>query len=222
MLAAMPAPPKTTDAEIVGAVRKLLETHGREGLSMSDVARVVGVRAPSIYGRFADRASLIDAVELDLWRELGRRLQRAATGGDPIEMLTAQSRAYRSFAKSNPAGYALLYRIDAERSDAGLAARAAAAAASMPAFSALVGERNALAAARVLTPFLHGFVSMEIAGAFRLGGGIDAAFEHGVATILKGLASAGRAAPGRPAGGTAGARASKTRGAVGTGRSGKR
>jgi hypothetical protein len=115
-------------------------------------------------------------------------------------VLTAQARAYRAFAKANPEGYALLYRIDADHSEAGTAARTAAVAASLPAFAALVGERQALTAARVLTPFLHGFVSMEIADAFRLGGGVDAAFEHGVATILQGLKPAARA-PSRAAAG---------------------
>jgi hypothetical protein len=56
-----------------------------------------------------------------------------------------------------------------------------------------VGEENALAAARVLTPFLHGFVSMELSNAFRLGGGLDAAFENGVRTIIEGLKAKPRA-----------------------------
>jgi AcrR family transcriptional regulator len=187
MLAAMPAPPKTSDEAIVGAVRRLIEARGRDGFSMNDVARAVGVRAPSLYGRFADRASLLDAAELELWRELRRRLERAASGRRGVEVLKSQARAYRAFAKANPEGYALLYRKGADPSDEGTAARGAAAAASLPAFAELVGERDSLLAARVLTPFLHGFVSMEIASAFRLGGGVDAAFENGVATILRGL-----------------------------------
>jgi AcrR family transcriptional regulator len=195
----MPAPPKTTDADIIGAVRDLLESRGRDGFSMNDIASTVGIRAPSLYGRFADRAALLDAVERDLWRELGCSLARTATGHNPIKILTAQAHAYRAFAKSHPEGYALLHRVDADRSKAGTAARAEAVAAAMPAFVSLVGERDALAAARVLTPFLHGFASMEIAGAFRLGGGLDAAFEHGVATILNGLKRTERRRGRRPA-----------------------
>jgi len=38
--------------------------------------------------------------------------------------------------------------------------------------------------ARTLTAFLHGFISMELANAFRLGGNIEAAFRDGLDTIL--------------------------------------
>jgi hypothetical protein len=38
-----------------------------------------------------------------------------------------------------------------------------------------------------LTSWLHGFVSMELAGAFRLGGDIDAAFDFGLTVLLDGV-----------------------------------
>jgi hypothetical protein len=37
--------------------------------------------------------------------------------------------------------------------------------------------------------WLHGFVSIEQAGLFRLGGDIDAAFEEGLAALLDGIAA---------------------------------
>jgi len=184
----MPSPPKTTDDEVIAAARKLVRRHGRDGFSMTDVAAAVGVRAPSLYGRFAHREALVTAVELMLWSELGAALARAPHHPEPIATLTELARAYRQFAKANAREYALMYDARAERSAEGTRARAASLAPALPAFTALVGEGDALMAARVLTPFLHGFVSMELAGAFRLGDGIDEAFEHGVATILAGLA----------------------------------
>ena len=134
-----------------------------------------------------------------LARPRARDRPRAAVP-DPVRALTAQARAYRAFAKAHPQGYALIYDAEAENTEEGRRARAAALAPSMPSFVALVGEGDALAAARVLTPFLHGFVSMELAGAFRLGGGLDEAFDHGVTAILAGLKTtrgARRAARGR-------------------------
>jgi AcrR family transcriptional regulator len=187
----MPAPPKTTDGEIIRAARKLIEAKGHAGVSMADVAAAVGVRAPSLYGRFADRGALLSAVELEVLYELARVIGGASRSRDPVPTLTAQARAYRKFAKANPGTYTLLYGPDAARTEAGNLARSAALAPTLPALSALVGEANALLAARTLAPFMHGFVSMEIAGAFRLGPDLDRAYENGVATILVGLAKRG-------------------------------
>lgn len=188
----MPALPKTSDAQIVEAARSLLESKGRDGFSMNDVAAAVGVRAPSLYRRFEDRAAILEAVELSLLRDLERALAKSTVPRRPLETLRSQARAYRAFAKANPNGYSLLFDVRSRGTEEGMRARAAALAPAMPAFTALVGQENALLAARVLTPFMHGFVSMEIGEAFRLGGGLDAAFEHGVSTILQGLAAARR------------------------------
>ena len=46
-----------------------------------------------------------------------------------------------------------------------------------------------LPAARMLTAFLHGFVTMEIDGAFHLHGDVPRAFEFAIAKILAGLES---------------------------------
>jgi hypothetical protein len=84
---------------------------------------------------------------------------------------------------------------EAARTDEGRRARAASVALATPHLVVLVGEPDALRAARVLTPFLHGFVSMELSGAFRLGDGLDEAFEYGVSTILEGLRAVGGGRP---------------------------
>ncbi len=189
----MPSPAKTTDEQIIAAARKLVERKGRDGFSMKDVAAAVGIRAPSLYGRFADRAQILARVEIEYWRQLERELAGAARVGSPVEALVGQARAYRTFAKAHPEGYALMFDPRAARSAEGTKARAQALAPTLPGFVGLVGRgddgdgERALLAARVLTPFLHGFVSMELVGAFRLGGGIDQAFEHGVTAIVEGL-----------------------------------
>jgi AcrR family transcriptional regulator len=154
---------------------------------MKDVAAAVGVRAPSLYERFSDRAALLAAIELEVLDEIAQVLAAVAVPGLPIETLTAQAHAYRRFVKANPHGYSLLFEVRSARTEEGAAGRARALAPSMSALEAIVGPESAMLAARVFAPYLHGFVSMEIADAFRLGGGLEAAFANGVATILRGF-----------------------------------
>jgi AcrR family transcriptional regulator len=78
----MPVHPKTTDAQIVQAARHWVERAGRDGFSMNDVAASVGIRAPSLYGRFKDRASLLGAVELQVCAELAGLLGSSVVAND--------------------------------------------------------------------------------------------------------------------------------------------
>lgn len=187
----MSARPKTSDNEIVEAARQLLERKGPDGFSMKEIADLVGIKAPSLYKRFKDRAELLDRVEITLWGKLRTVVEAAVNVPDARQALRAYAHAGRTFAKTHPNGYSLMMSERARHSEEGHAARAAAFAPCLPAFIALAGENDALLAGRVLVPFVHGFIDMELSQAFRFGGEIDEAFEHGVDTIIKGLNARG-------------------------------
>lgn len=187
----MPAPAKTTDAGVLNAARALLEAGGPEAVTMQAVATAVGVRGPSLYKRFRDRAAILAALELAALAEVADRLA-AAGGTDPRSRVVAQARAFRAYAAAHPRAYALIFAADAAAGEAHLAARGAALAPVLGPMAALAGGARALTAARVLTAFLHGFVSIEQGGLFRLGGDIDAAFEDGLGIVLDGVAGAAR------------------------------
>ena len=53
----------------------------------------------------------------------------------------------------------------------------------------LVGAPHALDAARTLTATAFGFVSMELSGAFRLGGDVDAAWSYTVDAVIDAVAA---------------------------------
>jgi AcrR family transcriptional regulator len=184
----MPAKPKTSGAEIVAAALTLINEAGADSLSMHAVAQKVGVRGPSLYKHFADRAALLKAAETQLFQELGAILLEAASAGSVSDAAKRTAYAYRAFAKRNPRAYALLFASVLAESDAA-AIRQAAAQPVIALFSGLFRNDSnaALAAARAMTAFCHGFVSMELAGAFRLGGDIGRAFDEGIEVVLAGI-----------------------------------
>lgn len=172
----MPTPERTSAEEIVAAGREILEVAGPAGLTMQAVAERVGVRAPSLYKRVRDRDALHAAVAAASIDALTARLESA---GDDIGAL---AHAYRSFAQEHPEGFRIMFTIAAphdalERSAAPLVRTTAA----------LVGDDDALDAARLFTAWATGFLQMELSGAFRLGGDVDRAFEYGVRRLTSAM-----------------------------------
>ncbi len=182
----MPAVAKTTDDEVVAAARRLLESEPG-GFSMAAVAEATGVRTPSLYKRFADRGALVARLRRDAYTELGAALAAAAKGSTDRARLRAMAIAYRKFARSHPRFYALLFGSD-EGSDVETArARVASVTPVLEILRRAVGPDHALDAARTLTAFLHGHITMAHAGAFHLGGDVDGAFKYGVERVLDGI-----------------------------------
>ena len=190
----MPTPSRTSTAQIVAAGRSILEAEGFEGLTMQRVAAAVGVRAPSLYKRVDGRGALIRLITVDAAGELSRALEEVASGRDPRKDLEAIATAFRAFAHANPEAYALLFRPlpDAWRVEVDLAS---------PGFDALfrtveaiAGREDRLEAARTVVAWANGFVGMELAGAFRLGGNVDRAFAYGARHIAEAISEPARGA----------------------------
>jgi len=184
-----PARARTSRAAIIEAARQLLEVGGLEALSMTGVAERVGVKAPSLYKHFGDRSELLAALATEVALGLGRTVAVAAEqpGADPPAQLRAIAAAYRSFVLAAPRGAALLFAGVAPGTEPTAESQAEAARPVLEVAEALVGAPKALAAARVLTAFAHGFTSMETAGAFRFGGDIAEAYDFGIAVLLAGF-----------------------------------
>ncbi len=191
-----PAPARTSRDAILSAARSILEEDGLDAVVMSRVAERVGIRGPSLYKHVPNRAALIRAVGDAVTADLARRLSLAVSSGDPRADVTATAHAYRGFVLANPNGYGLLFAHLSPDLQPDPDALAELARPIVDAMTVLVGPDDALSAARTFVAWAHGFVSMELAGAFRLGGTLDEAYASGVATILDGLSARGR----RPAG----------------------
>ena len=178
----MPAHAQTSTAAIVGAGRRLLERRGPAAVTMRDVAAAVGVQAPSLYKRVRNRDHLLELILDDVAEELTVRLEAAASSGDPAKDVRSIAQAYREFAHAHPRAFGLLF---AEPTAPGATARAQrSSAALLRATADLAGPDHALPAARTVVAWAQGFIAMELAGAFRLGGDVDAAWQFGIARLV--------------------------------------
>lgn len=171
----MPAPERTSLDAIVAAAMDILESSGPDAVTMQAVASRVGVKAPSLYKRVADRDALVRLVANAAAAELG-----AALIGHPT--LPDLARAFRAFARSRPRLFRLVF---SPTGDPETLARASEPVLRLA--RELVGDADALPAARLLTSWSVGFLTMELAGAFQLGGDIDEAFEYGLRGIERAL-----------------------------------
>lgn len=182
----MPAPERTSTEAIVAAGRVILEESGPASLTMQAVASRVGVRPPSLYKRVRDRDALLTAVAEAAIDELGSRLHTA--GADAADADTARSdlthlaEVYRAFAHEHPESFRLMFTASAP-----VEALHRTSEPVLRASAALVGEADALDAARLFTAWATGFLQMELSGAFRLGGDVGQAFDYGLRRLLAGL-----------------------------------
>jgi AcrR family transcriptional regulator len=176
----MPTPARTSLEQIVKAGRDIVETDGIDGLTMPSVAARVGVRAPSLYKRLHGRNELLRLVANDAAAELTRDLESAADGKDARRDLASLASTFRRFAHANPGAYSLIFAPlpDDARADAGWSVRASAPV--IDTTERLAGTDHALEAARTVVAWANGFIAMELAGAFRLGGDVDRAFDYGI------------------------------------------
>ena len=181
----MPTPDRTSLDEIVEAGRDILESGGPARLTMQAVADRVGVRPPSLYKRVRNRDDLIALIVAATLRDLGDQLAAAEQPApDPRSELAEMALAMRAFAHARPAGFALIFATRAAPAERDMAA---AVAPVLRVAAALAGSENTLVAARTITAWANGFISMELAGAFNLGGDVDQAFDFGVSCLADAL-----------------------------------
>lgn len=184
----MPAPARTSTEAVVAAGRTILERDGLPGLTMQAVADAVGVRAPSLYKRVRDREALLRLIADQAALELAAEIDVAVTGADPAADLRAIAETFRAFAAGNPATYPLMF--DPRQGGMSDEARDRSSEAVRRVCAALAGEERALAAARLVVAWANGFVTMEQAGAFQLGGDVEEAWEFALARLVPALSTA--------------------------------
>ena len=97
-------------AEILDAAWDLARTEGLAGLAMRDLARRVGMQAPSLYSYFASKHAIYDAMFAQGVRAYLEQEALVASTGDPLADLQAGVRFFVNFCTQDPVRYQLIFQ----------------------------------------------------------------------------------------------------------------
>jgi AcrR family transcriptional regulator len=158
--------------QIVDAARRLLESDGREALTMRALADEIGIRAPSLYKHFANKraveAALVEVAFTEMGSALHAAVERPGRSGPVGELLAA----YRKVALADPELYRLATGPDLPRDQL------------TPGLEAWSGEPFFLATgdphvAQAMWGFAHGMAILEIEGRFMDDSDLDRTWASG-------------------------------------------
>ena len=166
----------------------LANRRGLDGLSMSELAKALKIRTPSLYSHVEGIDDVRRLLALHGLGELDRSVSRVTVGKSGAEAVAALLNAYREYAQKNPGVYAATIptppRSDREWSDA--------VNALMGTFLATLREfdlqgAEAIHVLRGLRSLVHGFVSLESSGALKHPVDRDDSFAWLIETFLSTL-----------------------------------
>ena len=173
---------------------RALAEHGVEGLSLRELARDVGVSNGAPRRHFADKGDLLDALAVEGYERLGRRLDAALENaeGDFAERLVLFAKTYVAFGVEHRALLSLMHRPKSASHDDRLRAandKAFAAPLRMLAEARARGDIDPDSTGRVdmtLLALLQGLTVIAITG---MHGGmpLDSLVTGSVRTLLDGL-----------------------------------
>lgn len=175
---------------VVAAAAALADSEGFDSVTLARLAKGLNVRTPSLYNHIDGLAGIHRALALRGIREANARMTRAAVGLARDDALVAIGNAYRRFATKHPGLYLASLRAPAA-SDEELSRAGAEIVGTITAVLAgygLAGD-DALHATRGLRAIIHGFVSLEAAGAFGLPLDLTESLERLLRAFAKGLTS---------------------------------
>jgi AcrR family transcriptional regulator len=168
-----------TAVELAGA------SGGVGEVTLTALAKALNVRVPSLYNHVDGLDGLHDDLSLLAGRMLLEKIRQATYGKTGEKSLRAMAYAYRQFAKEQPA----LYPLTIEAPDPDQPERVALAQEWLQLLllnmaSLGLEDQEALHAIRAFRSVLHGFVSLEAAGGFKMDLDLDKSFDYLIDAFL--------------------------------------
>lgn len=97
--------------QIIDAARRIAEQEGWPSVTVRRLADEISYSQPVLYSHFESRESILTAVALEGFQELGFALEKAKKGGKQTDAIHAAAHAYLEFARSWPAVYEAMFSL---------------------------------------------------------------------------------------------------------------
>ena len=151
---------------VVAAAAGLADEDGFEGVTLSAVARRLGVQTASLYNHVRDRAELLAGLHELALDELADRISEAVAGRSGREALVGLAEAQRTFARASPGRWAALQQ-PASATTATSTGAVRVATLTMAVLRGYdVPEAELVHVARFLGATVNGFLALERSGGF--------------------------------------------------------
>lgn len=155
-----------TPSAIVDAAIALADEHGFEAITLSEVARRLGVKPPSLYSHVRDLSALRNGVIEAALRELTDQLAVAIAGRSGFDALRAFANAHRRFATETPGRWQALHRPAGAQAVESDAARAIVTLTGAVLRGYALPPDEIVHAVRILGATISGYLELEGLGSF--------------------------------------------------------
>ena len=158
-----------TPNAVLDAAARIADANGLPAVTLARLAAEFGVRPPSLYKHVDGLDAIHRGLALRGLAEAAARCQKATVGKARGEALFAFARAYWQFARDHPGLYAASVRAarPGENDVAAAGETLIGIVLAVLTGYGVTGD-DALHATRGLRAIIHGFVSLDAMGAFRL------------------------------------------------------
>jgi AcrR family transcriptional regulator len=175
---------------VVAAAAELADSDpdGLDAVTLTALADRLGIRTPSLYAHIDGLADLRRRLGARGARQLTAAVMATTSGRAGRDALRGLAQTYREFAHAHPGTYTAMQRAPEEEHGEAAAAARELVEAIVAALSGYgLGGDDAIHAIRVVRAALHGFVSLEQLGGFRIPISLDETFERLVAMLDRSL-----------------------------------
>jgi AcrR family transcriptional regulator len=155
-----------TRASVLAAAADLADRLGYDSLTVSLLARELGVQPASLYSHVRDRAALLEGVHVLALGELADRLSAAIAGRSGRDALAGLIGANRAFARERPGRWTALQRPATEATARSESANRVAELMLAVFRGYDLPEGELVHATRLVGATVNGFLALEAAGSF--------------------------------------------------------